>query len=121
MSTQSVADRLVQLCREGKNMDAIEELYSDDVVSTEAADTPDQVTKGKAAVAKKSSDWLASVQEFHGGGASDPIVAGNYFSCRMDFDVTFRERGRMQMEEICVFQVSGDKIVSEQFFYQMPG
>ena len=73
-------------------MDAIEELYSDDIVSTEAEGAPERVTKGKQAVAKKSSDWLASVQEFHGGETSDPIVAGDYFSCRMDFDVTFKER-----------------------------
>ncbi len=121
MNTQAVADRLVQLCREGKNMEAIEELYADDVVSTEADGAADPVTHGKEAVAKKSSDWLANVQEFHGGGVSDPIVAGDYFSCRMDFDVTFKERERMQMEEICVFRVSGGKITFEQFFYNLPG
>lgn len=102
-------------------MDALEELYADDVVSTEAAGAPNQVTQGKEAVAKKSADWLASVQEFHGGGVSDPILAGDYFSCSMDFDVTFKERGRVQMEEICVYRVSDGKISSEQFFYAMPG
>ena len=68
-------------------------LYTDHVISTEAEGAPDQVTRGKEAVAKKSGDWLASVQEFHGGGVSDPIVAGSHFSCRMEFDVTFKDRG----------------------------
>jgi len=35
MTTQEVADKLVQLCREGKNDQAIEELYADNVVSRE--------------------------------------------------------------------------------------
>jgi ketosteroid isomerase-like protein len=120
MSTQSVAERLIQLCREGKNMDAIEELYSEDIVSSEIEGTPDQVTRGKEAILKKNTEWLASVQEFHSGEVSDPVVAGNHFSCSMSFDVTFRELGRMQMEEICVFKVANDKIVAEQFFYDMP-
>jgi len=37
----------------------------------------------------------------------------------MGFDVTFKEKGRTQMEEVCVFEVKDEKIVSEQFFYDM--
>ncbi|RYD90008.1 MAG: nuclear transport factor 2 family protein, partial [Sphingobacteriales bacterium] len=35
MNTQEVADRLVALCKEGKNIQAVKELYADDVVSLE--------------------------------------------------------------------------------------
>lgn len=35
MNTQEVADKLVQLCREGKHEQAIDELYADNVVSKE--------------------------------------------------------------------------------------
>jgi hypothetical protein len=37
----------------------------------------------------------------------------------MSFDVTFKERGRQQMEELCVFEVKDGKIINEQFFYTM--
>ena len=35
MSTQEVALKLVDLCRQGRNMEAIQQLYADDVVSTD--------------------------------------------------------------------------------------
>ncbi len=98
-------------------MDAITELYGDDVVSKEVAGMPNEVTTGKEAVTKKSADWLANVEEFHSGEVSNPIVAGQHFSCTMNFDVTFKDRGRTQMEEVCVYEVKDDKIVAEQFFY----
>jgi len=119
MSTQSVADQLVQMCREGKNMEALEQLYADNIVSREIAGAPAPLVEGKDAVRKKSEEWFASVEEFHSSTVSDPLVAGNFFSCSMSFDITFKERGRTQMEEICVYEVAGDKIVSEQFFYDM--
>ena len=38
MSVQEVARKLVDLCRQGRNMDAIRELYADDIVAVEAAE-----------------------------------------------------------------------------------
>jgi limonene-1,2-epoxide hydrolase len=34
-------------------------------------------------------------------------------------DMTFKGRGRMQIEEIGVYHVRDGKVVSEQFFYDM--
>ncbi len=120
MNTQQVANRLVEMCRQGQNMEALEELYADNVVSKEMPGMPGEVTSGIKAVFKKSEDWFNNVQEFHGGDISDPQVAGNHFSCTMDFDVTFKDRGRTQMQEVCVYEVNDGKIVSEQFFYATP-
>lgn len=119
MSTESVAQQLIELCREGKNMEALELLYADDVISVEHPNSPNPRTEGKDAVRKKSVDWYDNVTKFHGGEISDPIVAGDHFSCSMSFDVTFKAGGRIQMEEICVYQVADDKIIAEQFFYAM--
>ncbi len=120
MNTQQVANRLVEMCRKGENMQAIEELYADNCVSKEMPGIPGEVVSGKSAITQKSQDWYNSVEKFHGGGVSDPQVAGNYFTCTMDMDITFKERGRMQMEEVCLYEVNDGKIVSEQFFYAMP-
>jgi len=119
MSVQTVAEQLVAYCREGKHMDAIAELYGEGIVSKESPGAPNEVTTGKEAVTKKSADWLANVEEFHSGEVSAPIVAGQHFTCSMNFDVTFKDRGRQQMEEVCVYEVKDDKIVAEQFFYSM--
>jgi hypothetical protein len=59
------------------------------------------------------------VQQIHGLEVSDPVIAGNWFSISMTLDVTMKEYGRNTMTEICVYHVKDDKIVSEQFFYDM--
>lgn len=120
MNTQQVANRLVELCRKGENMQVLSELYSDNIVSKEMPNSPNAVVSGIDAVTKKSQDWYASVEEFHGGEVSDPIVSENHFTCKMKMDCTFKDQGRMQIEELCVYQVDNGKIVEEHFFYNMP-
>jgi hypothetical protein len=119
MTTKEVADKLISMCREGKNIQAVEELYADNIVSKEMPGYPQEITTGIKAVHKKSEDWLANLQEFHGGDISDPVIAGNHFTTKMTFDATFKEGGRQQMEEVCVYEVENGKIVNEQFFYTM--
>ncbi|SHI34694.1 SnoaL-like domain-containing protein [Aquimarina spongiae] len=120
MTTEQVANRLVELCRMGENMQAISELYDTKVVSKEMPGYPNSVTAGKEAVIKKSEDWYATVEEYHGGQISDPLVADNHFSLTMKMDCTFKGQGRMQIEELCVYEVNDGKITEEQFFYTMP-
>ncbi len=117
MNTKDVANKWAQMCREGKNLECVEELYADNVVSKEIPGWANEVTNGKQHVWNKNKVWLDSVEEYHTGEISDPVVAGNHFSTKMNFDVTFKEHGRMQMEELAVFEVKDGKIVSEQFFY----
>ena len=119
MSTQNVANQLVNLCRQGENLKAIDELYDDNIVSKEMPGYPDEKTTGKMNVYQKNKQWLDNVTEFHGGDISDPVVAGNHFTVKMSFDVTFKDRGRQQMEELAVYEVNNGKIVKEQYFYTM--
>nr|WP_245925670.1 SnoaL-like domain-containing protein [Algibacter marinivivus] len=108
------------MCREGKNLECIQELYGEHVTSKEMPGVPySEVVTGKQHVWEKSKQWLDNVVEFHGGEISDPVVADNHFTSKMSFDVTFKDRGRQQMEEVCVFEVNDGKIVNEQFFYTM--
>ncbi|OCX51871.1 hypothetical protein BEL04_17855 [Mucilaginibacter sp. PPCGB 2223] len=119
MSTQEVANKLVQHCREGKFMEAIEDLYADNIESTEPMVNGGQAVTGKEAVIAKNNEWYASVEEVHSAQVSDPVVGGNYFSCAMDMDVTYKQHGRTQMSEICVYEVKDGKIVKDMFFYKM--
>ncbi len=120
MNTQEVANRLVELCRKGENMQAIQELYDSNITSREMPGMPNEEISGKNNVIQKSEEWNASLQEFHAGEISDPVVAGDHFTCKFSFDCTFKEQGRTQMEEIAMYQVKDGKIVQEQFFYDMP-
>jgi len=117
MNTQEVANRLVELCRMGENMQAQNELYDKNIISKEMPNAPNPIVSGLDAVNQKSQEWYASVEEFHGAQISDPIVAENHFSCTMKMDCTFKGQGRMQIEEVAVYQVNNGKITQEQFFY----
>jgi limonene-1,2-epoxide hydrolase len=119
MDTNQVAQKWRSMCQEGKNLECINELYADNVTSREMPGLPHEIISGKQNVWNKSKEWLDNVQEFHGSSISEPMVADNHFTSRMDFDVTFKDRGRQKMEELGVFEVKDGKIVNEQFFYSM--
>lgn len=122
MDTQAIARRLVELCRAGEGDQAQRELYADDAVSIEMDGLPGDmpaIAKGMSAIREKSRLFNADIEDVHGGSVGDPIVAGNWFSVVMTMDATFRQRGRVEMREICVYQVKDGKIVREQFFYDV--
>lgn len=121
MNTQEVANRWVELCREGKNLDCVNELYAQNVISREMPGMPEgELVSGRDNILAKNREWLESVEEFHASDISEPIIADNHFTSRMTFDVTFKERGRQKMEELAVFEVQNGKITNEQFFYNLP-
>jgi hypothetical protein len=69
------------------------------------------------AIKAKSIAFQAGVEAFHSATISDPIVGGNSFAISWSMDATFKGRGRMTIEEVCVYQVKDGKIILEQFFY----
>lgn len=122
MSTEQIAKRLVELCREGKYEEAQNELYAEDAVSIEMEGLPPGAlgnVKGLAAIREKGKQWADGIVEIHGGSVGEPIVAGDWFSVAMSIDATYKQMGRMPMQEICVYQVRDGKIVREQFFYNV--
>ena len=118
MTTKEVADRLSQLFKEYKWKEALEELFSQDAVSIEPAHSPGlQTVEGLDNIKKKGDQFNEMVEEMHGGWVGEPIVGGNHIAVPMGMDVTMKGAGRMNMEEICVYEVKEGKIVKEQFFY----
>lgn len=115
--TQEIAERLVALCREGNYETAHKELYADNAVSIEPFATPDfpQETKGLEAIIEKGRRFVAMVEEIFANEVSDPIVSGQSFACTMRFDGMMKGQGRMDMRELCVYNVVDGKIVSERF------
>ena len=123
MTTKQVANRLVELTREGKFDDAIKELYAPGVTSHEPMGAPGPVlVEGHEAVLNKTQQFGEGMEEVHSNVISDPIVADNYFAVSMSMDITMKGMGRIHMEEIAVYQVKDGKITRDQFFYTpMPG
>ena len=121
MTTKEVADTLVKLCSAGKFNEAVETIYSPDIVSMEAGAPPGQSreTKGLTAVKGKGEWWTAN-HEVHSANVEGPLVAGSHFTVTFKLDVTFKpEAKRFTMEEVAVYKVADGKVVYEEFFYNM--
>lgn len=117
MTTREIAERLVALCRQGDYETAQRELYAEDAVSIEPFASPQfpKETMGLPAIVEKGRKFQSMVEQMHAAEVSDPIVAGQSFACIMRMDVTMTGHGRMDMSELCVYEVKNGKIVSERF------
>lgn len=121
--------RLVELCAQGKNLQAVEELYDDKIVSIEPMGDekmPERM-EGKPAILKKNQ-WFFDTHEIHGGTARGPWPNGDQFIAHYTMDVTAKEgpmKGkRMNLEEVGLYTVKNGKIVEERFYCDlsmMPG
>ena len=116
-STTEVAHRLIELCRQGKNMDAVHELYADNILSLEPKGSMNERAEGKEAVIAKETGFFTMVEEVHSSEVSDALVADNFFSVTMKMDMTVKGMGRTRMDEVCVYEVKDGKIVFEEFFF----
>jgi ketosteroid isomerase-like protein len=124
MDTKDVGEKLVALCNEGRNMEAIETLYSPDIVSVEAMGMPDMPAEmsGIAAIKGKNEWWYAN-HEVHSGAVDGPYPHRDRFAVKFQYDVTAKsgpmQGQRFTMQEVGLYTVKDGKIVKEEFFYSM--
>ncbi len=118
MTTEAIANRLIELCNQGDFEGAQKELFAEDAVSLEPHGTPDfdKETKGLDAILEKGQKWGSMVEQNHGLKISNPLIGTNSFAITMFMDVTMKNQPRMAITELCVYNVKDGKIVSEQFF-----
>lgn len=121
MNTMDIANKMVNLCKQGKNLEALTTLFSDDVVSVEAGAMPgmSRESKGLAAVKTKGEWWLAN-HEVHSANVTGPWPHDDKFIVGFQYDVTNKPSGqRMQLDEVGLYTIKNGKIVREEFFYHM--
>lgn len=119
MSVAEVANGLAVLCREGKNLEAVDLYYADDIVSVESMSAPGMPaeTKGKEAIRGKNKWWLEN-HEVHSAEAKGPYIGEDKFVLEFKYDVTQKGSDkRFQMDELALYTVKDDKVVHEHFFY----
>jgi ketosteroid isomerase-like protein len=121
MDVNELGRRLVDLCREGRDHDALD-LYSPDAVSVEAGAMPEvpQVATGKDAIRRKG-EWWTSHNEVHQANVKGPFPNGDRFAVIFDYEITPKAGPyagkRTKMEEVGVYTVEDGRIVREEFFY----
>jgi ketosteroid isomerase-like protein len=121
-STLAVGKKLVELCEKGKNLEAIQTLYAQNVVCIEAMSMPGMPTRyeGLDAVVKKSKEFSANTT-IHSSSVEGPWPHGDRFIVTFSIDMTAKAGPmagqRMQMKEAALFTVKNGKITQEEFFY----
>jgi hypothetical protein len=108
MTTQQVADRLVELCRKGEFVRAEQELYGPNIVHVEF---DGKEFTGYETVLQKEVQFLAKLKAEPTVEVSDPIVAGDYFTIRMYMHCEHEDRGKININEIIIYKVTDGKIV----------
>ena len=119
MSVEQIAKDVVDMCRTGRNMDAIAKYYADSIVSVESASAPGTPSemKGIEAIKQKNQWWIEN-HEIHSAEANGPFVGENGFAIEFKYDVTQKGSGkRIRMNEMALYTVENGKIVREHFFY----
>jgi hypothetical protein len=118
LTTQAVATRFNELAQAEKWFEIQEEFFADDVKSIDPIGSPYMgYAEGKAAVRKKGEDFVKQIEAVHAVSTTAPIVCGNHFTVGRLMDLTVKQHGRIQINEIMLYEVRDGKIVLEQFFY----
>lgn len=120
-TTTAVAEELVSLCRAGRNIDAIRNFYSPEIVSVESMGNeamPSEM-KGIDAIMEKNKWWNEN-NIVNSASVEGPFIAdSDKFAVHYNFDVTSKQTGkRNKMEEMALYTVKDGKVVHEHFFYK---
>jgi hypothetical protein len=124
MTSLEIGRKLVELCRQNQNVQAVETLYSPDIVSIEARKDPifPQRMEGIAAI-KGKNEWWVKNHDVHSSDIRGPFPHGDRFIVYFKYDVTSKDgpmKGKhMQMDEGGLYTVKDGKIVQEEFVYHM--
>lgn len=125
-SALEVGKKLVELTKQGRWLDAVDTLYSPEIVSLEACAMQQgrQRMEGIAAVREKTLRFTAE-HDIHHCTVTGPWPHGDRFIVGFKLDMTAKAGPmagkRLTIEEAALYTVKNGKIVKEEFFYTMPG
>ena len=118
MTTDEIAKKLCEHCRNGTEAEGLATLYAADAVSVEpmSPEGMEPVSSGIEAI-KGKHDWWNSNMEVHSFELEGPFVNGDAFTVVFEVDSTDKSSGqRWKAKEVGLYEVSGGKIVKESCF-----
>lgn len=118
LNTQEVASRFNELAQQEKWFEIQEEFFAEDVKSIEPEGSRYfKNAEGKIPVRKKGEEFLKKIEAVHRLHTTQPVVAGSHFAVGRNTDVTLKDFGRVQIDQVMLYEVKDGMIISEQFFY----
>jgi len=117
MSIEEIATKLVEYCRKGEWMQAVNDLYARDIVSVEAREMENMPAEMRGIdQVRGKTEWFENSFEVHGAKVGGPFVARDTFVVQFDIDVTDKaSKKRMQMSEVGIYTVKDGKVAREEF------
>jgi hypothetical protein len=117
-TTREVAARFNELAKQEKWFDIQDEFFSDNVKSIDPPNSPFfGYAEGKSAVRRKGEEFVNRIEAVHRTYTSEPAVGGNHFAVGREVDLTVQGFGRIQINQVMLYEVKDGQIVLEQFFY----
>ncbi len=122
MDVAEIGQKMVGLCRQCRDLEALDTLFSEDIESLEAtgSEMTSAETKGLDALKARNQWWFAN-HEIHAISVRGPFPGGDRFAVFFNYDLTSKAGPlagkRRQLEEVGLYTVAGGKIVKEEFFY----
>jgi hypothetical protein len=118
MTTKAVALRFNELAQQEKWFDIQEEFFADSIKSIDPPNSPYMgYAEGKSAVRKKGENFVKGIVAVHKAHTTEPMLCGNHFAVGREIDISTQQFGRIQINQIMLYEVQNGKIVTEQFFY----
>jgi ketosteroid isomerase-like protein len=116
-TTEEVATKLVDYCRNGEWMKAVDDLYAKDIVSVEARSMENMPAEMRGIdQVRGKTEWWEKNFEVHSAKVGGPFVARDTFVVQFDIDVTDKASNkRMQMSEVGIYTVKDGKVAREEF------
>lgn len=122
MSALEIGSKLVALCNDGKDDEAVNQLYDEKIVSIEGqgSDAMPARMEGIEAIRGKAAWWYDN-HDVHSMKATGPFCGhrDDQFVVEFEMDLTPKGGERNQMREVAIYSVANDKIVQEEFLYLM--
>ena len=117
-----IGTRLVQLCRDGKSDEAMDQLYDAGIVSIEGQGSDEMPARmeGIEAIRGKAAWWEGN-HTIHGTEVTGPFCGHreDQFVVHFKMDVTPTGGERTELNEVGLYTVANGKVVQEEFLYLM--
>ena len=114
MNIKEKIEDLIKLMLSGKQMDAFEKYYHEDVVMQENSNPP---MVGKSANSEREIQGMQMIETFHGAQVHAVTVGDNVTMVEWEMDITYKGAPRMKMCQVAVQRWADGQIINERFYY----
>ncbi len=118
-NTWEIGNQLVEWCKQGQNIEAVNNLYAENCISVEAQgnEMMPQQMEGLEAIRGKN-EWWANNNEVLKAEVNGPFPHENRFAVNFNYEVKNKQSGEIQqLNEVGLYTVENGKIIREEFFY----